>query len=402
MDTVFANRMNNTRKSFLREILKVAEDPRVISFAGGLPNPRFFPVEEIAAASTRVLQKSGQAALQYSSTEGYLPLREYLAQRYADTQGLRIDPEQILITNGSQQGLDLIGKIFLNKGDRIVLEQPAYLGAIQAFSLYEPVFQTVPLLDDGIDLEQLEQILQQGPVKLFYTVPNFQNPSGLTYSAAKRQAVADLLNRYRVPLVEDDPYGDLSFSGTGLPPVAAYAGDNVLLLGSFSKTVAPGIRLGWVCAKGEVMEKLIMAKQGADLHSNYLVQRIIYQYLQDNDLDRHLAKIRAAYQAQCELMMSQIDSLFPAGVQYVPPQGGMFLWLTLPAGLSSLELFQAAAELNVAFVPGQPFYLNGGGDNTLRLNFSNSDPDIITEGIKRLAAAAAKMLQKEQEHVLVH
>lgn len=402
MDTVFANRMNNTRKSFLREILKVAEDPRVISFAGGLPNPRFFPVEEIAAASTRVLLKSGQAALQYSSTEGYLPLREYLAQRYIDTQGLRIDPEQILITNGSQQGLDLIGKIFLNKGDRIVLEQPAYLGAIQAFSLYEPVFQTVPLLDDGIDLEQLEQILQQGPVKLFYTVPNFQNPSGLTYSAAKRQAVADLLNRYRVPLVEDDPYGDLSFSGTGLPPVAAYAGDNVLLLGSFSKTVAPGIRLGWVCAKGEVMEKLIMAKQGADLHSNYLVQRIIYQYLQDNDLDRHLAKIRAAYQAQCELMMSQIDSLFPAGVQYVPPQGGMFLWLTLPAGLSSLELFQAAAELNVAFVPGQPFYLNGGGDNTLRLNFSNSDPDIITEGIKRLAAAAAKILQKEPEHVLVH
>lgn len=393
MNNRFADRMKTTRKSFIREILKVTQQPEVISFAGGLPNPGFFPVEEIARASARVLAEDGRNVLQYSTSEGYLPLREFITERYLRKSGLKIEPDDILITNGSQQGIDLIGKVFLNKGDRVVIERPGYLGAIQAFSIFEPNFQSVPLLDDGIDTDLLENALGRDNAKLFYTIPNFQNPSGITYSGQKRKDVADILEKHNVICVEDNPYGELRFAGEDLPPLRKYL-DNTILLGTFSKIVAPGLRLGWICAGKEIMERLIVAKQAADLHSNYLSQRIVHQYLMDNDIDEHIMKIRAAYGKRRDLMIDLMAEYFPDEVKFTKPEGGMFLWVTLPERVLSLDLFELAVKENVAFVPGNPFYTDDDSrNNTLRLNFSNSDEEQIEEGIKRLARCLERLME---------
>lgn len=389
---LFAERITNTPKSFIREILKVTENPEVISFAGGLPNSRFFPVKEIEDASQKVLEADGDRILQYSTTEGYLPLREYIAKGYFEKKGLKVEPDEILITNGSQQCIDLLGKIFLDKGDRVVIEQPGYLGAIQAFSLYEPVFCPVPLLEDGIDTELLKETFLDDRIKLFYSVPNFQNPSGITYSLQKRIQVAAVLKDKNVIFVEDDPYCELRFMGKDLPSMKTFLEDNIILLGSFSKIVSPGLRLGWICARKDIMEKLIVAKQASDLHSNYLSQRIIYQYLIDNDIDKHIHRIRQAYKKQRDMMVSSIEKHFPSEIKFTKPEGGMFLWVTLPARISSLDLFNLAIKENVAFVPGSPFYVGAGGENTLRLNFSNSDEVKIEEGIRRLAKIIEKYL----------
>ncbi|HBE78617.1 MAG TPA: aspartate aminotransferase [Firmicutes bacterium] len=389
MNTILANRMSTVQRSFIREILKVTEDPEIISFAGGLPNPRFFPKAEIAEAAAKVLTDDGGAVLQYSTTEGYRPLREFIASRYKQ-KGIRVKPENILITNGSQQGLDLVGKVFLDTGDLMLLERPGYLGAIQAFSMFEPIFQGLSMAEDGVDLSQLASALKRQP-KLFYAIPNFQNPSGISYSAHKRQAVAELIAKSDTVLVEDDPYGELRFMGEEFPLIHKYLAeadwDKSILLGSFSKIVAPGIRLGWICAANEIMDKLIIAKQASDLHSNFLAQRILYQYLLDNDLDGHIVRIRNAYKQQRDLMVQMIAKYFPAEVQYTKPEGGMFLWVTLLQYISTMELFEKALKEKVAFVPGEAFYTDGTGKNTLRLNFSNSDPEKISEGIKRLAQA---------------
>ncbi len=392
MDTIFADRMATVPRSFIREILKVTEDPEVISFAGGLPNPEFFPVAAVAQAAFRVLSEDGKNALQYSTTEGYAPLREYIAERYLRRKGLKIAPEEILITNGSQQALDLLGKALLNKGDTVVFERPAYLGAIQAFSIFEPAFASVPLRADGLDISALGELLARKRAKLIYTVPNFQNPSGLSYSRENRSRVAGVLRGHDAFLVEDDPYGELRFMGDDLPSMREYLGDRVVLLGTFSKTVSPGLRLGWICAQGDLMEKLVIAKQAADLHSNYVAQRIVHQYLKDNDLDSHVATIKEAYGRQRDLMLSAVERHCPPEVQCTKPEGGMFLWMTLPEGVSSLELLDLAVRDKVAFVPGQAFYVDGGGANTLRLNFSNSDGDKIEEGISRLGSAIRRLL----------
>ena len=384
-EKLFAHRMGTVHKSFIREILKVTEDPKIISFAGGLPDPQFFPVKEIAKASLSVLEENGNDVLQYSTTEGYLPLREYIAGRYREKKGLPVDPDEIVITNGSQQGIDLIGKLFLDTGDQMVIERPGYLGAIQAFSMYEPVFQPVPLLDDGIDPALLERACTRKRIKLFYAVPNFQNPSGITYSRQRRRDVANILKKHDAICVEDDPYGELRFIGDDLPSIRAYHDDNTILLGSFSKILAPGLRLGWVCAKKDIMERIIVAKQASDLHSNYLSQRIIYRYLIDNDIDHHIQKIRDAYKKRRDLMVSMIAEYVPEVIHYTKPEGGMFLWITLPKGVSSLDLVDRALKNNVAFVPGKAFYVDGGGNNTVRLNFSNPDEEKIEEGMKRLA-----------------
>jgi 2-aminoadipate transaminase len=391
-EKIFANRMGTIHKSFIREILKVTEDSKIISFAGGLPNPKFFPVKEIANASLKVLEENGENVLQYSTTEGYFPLREYIAERYRKKKGLKVDPDEILITNGSQQGLDLIGKVFLDKSDQIVIERPGYLGAIQAFSMYEPLFQSIPLLDDGIDTDLLEKTFTRNRIKLFYAVPNFQNPSGITYSKQRRRDVANILKKHNAIFVEDDPYGELRFIGEDLPSIRAYLEDNIILLGTFSKIITPGLRLGWVCAKKDIMERIILAKQASDLHSNYLSQRIVHQYLIDNDIDKHILKIRDAYKKRRDLMVSMIAENFPEEIKYTKPEGGMFLWITLPGGISSLDLVDRAIKENVAFVPGKAFYVDGGGNNTLRLNFSNSDEEKIEEGIKRLAKIMKKSL----------
>jgi 2-aminoadipate transaminase len=386
MTRLFADRMNSVHRSFVREILKVTEDPEIISFAGGLPNPRYFPVQEVAQAAEKVLSQCGEASLQYSTTEGYLPLREMIAERYAK-KGVKVNASEILITNGSQQAIDLMGKVFLNRGDGVILERPSYLAAIQSFGLFEPIFRSIPLNEDGIDLQVLEKTLSEGESKLFYSVPNFQNPTGITYSRDKLGAVAEKLSDSSTVFIEDNPYGDLRFMGEDGPSMRAYMGESAVLLGSFSKIVAPGIRLGWICACEEMMEKLVIAKQASDLHSNYLCQRILHQYLMDNDIERHIAKIKRAYKDQRDYMVQTMEEVFPEYVGFTRPEGGMFLWATLPESMSSLHLFEKAIKEKVAFVPGQAFYADGGGSNTMRLNFSNSDKDRIFEGITRLGKA---------------
>ena len=384
--------MGKAHKSFIREILKVTADPKVISFAGGLPNPRFFPVKDMVDATAKVLAEDGENALQYSTTEGYLPLRQYIAERYSEKKGLEVEPDEILITNGSQQGLDLIGKICVNAADPVVIERPGYLGAIQALSLYEPTLVPVPLLEDGIDTEQLKKALDENQVKLFHAVLNFQNPSGITYSREKRFKLAEIFKDRDTILVEDDPYGELRFAGQNLPSMKEYLRSNVILMGSFSKIVAPGLRLGWICAESDVMEKLIVAKQASDLHSNYFAQRIVHRYLIDHDIDEHIVKIREVYRNQRNMMISSIEKYFPEEVRFTRPEGGMFLWMTLPEHISALRLFDLAGGEDVAFVPGSAFYVDEGGKNTLRLNFSNSDADEIDEGIRRLAQVTKELL----------
>ncbi len=392
MGPIYATRMSTIPKSFIREILKITEDPEVISFAGGLPNPRFFPVGQIAKATSDVLSGADVSALQYSTTEGYQPLREYIAQRYLQKNGLAVSAEEILITNGSQQGLDLIGKVFIGKDDRIAVERPAYLGAIQAFAVYEPLFCPVPLLEDGVDIDRLKNVLGKHCVKLFHTVINFQNPSGISYSQHKREELAKVFEQHDAVVVEDDPYGELRFAGVAPQSMRSWLDGRAVLLGSFSKTIAPGLRLGWICAKPEIMDNLVVAKQASDLHSNSLCQRIVHQYLMNNDVDRHIETIIAAYKKQRDVMVAAIEENFPAEVRFTRPEGGMFLWVTLPERLSALKLFDLAVREKVAFVPGTPFFVDGGGTNCMRLNFSNADEDIINEGIRRLGRIMKSLL----------
>lgn len=392
MNPLYASRMGVIPRSFVREILKATQDPEVISFAGGLPNPRFFPVQEIAVATANVLAQADGAALQYGTTEGYAPLREYIAQRYRDREGLDVTADEILITNGSQQGLDLIGKAFIDRQDHIAIERPGYLGAIQAFSAYEPQFHAVPLLDDGVDIDRLAQVLRTQRVKFFHTVINFQNPSGISYCESKRDALAGLLKEHDTIVIEDDPYRELRFEGAPQRSMRHWMGDKAVLLGSFSKIVAPGLRLGWVCATRETMDRLVVAKQASDLHSNSFCQRMLHQYLAGHDIDEHIATIRTAYKRQKDAMLAAIEAHFPAEMHFTRPEGGMFVWATLPPGLSALELFEHASREKVVFVPGTPFFVDGGGTHNMRLNFSNADESKIEKGIALLGRIAKERL----------
>ncbi|MFW5498204.1 MULTISPECIES: PLP-dependent aminotransferase family protein [unclassified Maridesulfovibrio] len=395
MPVKFADRMSTVHRSFIREILKVTEDASIISFAGGLPNPELFPVADLEAAAVKVMRESGPQSMQYSTTEGFQPLRQYIADRYMEKKGIKVDADEILITSGSQQCLDLLGKVFLNAGDNVVIERPGYLGAIQSFSVFESNFLTVGLEEDGPDLAELERVLDENEAKMFYAVTNFQNPSGLTYSAAKRQGVADLLKGRDILFVEDDPYGELRFMGDFEKPVVrGYLEENGILLGSFSKVAAPGFRLGWMVCGGEMRDKLIIAKQASDLHTSTFAQRVMHQYVTDNPLDNHIEKIRERYGNQRAAMVQAIEEYFPAEAKVTRPEGGMFLWVTLPEGMSSMDLFDEAIKNKVAFVPGRPFYVDGSGENTFRLNFSNSDEEHIVEGIKRLGAGIKDFLSK--------
>jgi len=389
MNHRFARRMNKIPRSFVREILKVTDDEDMISFAGGLPNPQSFPVEAIKDATSRVLTEDGEKVLQYSTTEGYRPLRELIAHRYKK-QGLQVEVDDILITNGSQQCLDLVGKVFLDRDDGVVMERPTYLAAIQAFGLYEPQFHSVPLLDDGVDTEALEKILKEEEIKLFYSVTSFQNPTGITYSRDKRREVAEILTKHNTILVEDNPYGEIRFMGEDIPPIKSMIPDSILF-GTFSKIVSPGMRMGWIVAPPEVMEKLVTAKQASDLHSNYFTQRVVYQYLQDNNVDNHIQNIRKLYKSQRDQMVQSIREYLPEGVKHTAPEGGMFLWVTLPEGMSSMDLFKLAIKEKVAFVPGETFYTENPETNTMRLNFSNCCEEEIIEGMKRLGTAIQKM-----------
>jgi 2-aminoadipate transaminase len=392
-DSIFSDRITDVPRSFIREILKVTLDPGVISFAGGLPNRELFPAEELREASNKVFSIHGRDIFQYSNSEGYLKLREYIAERYHHKQKLDIPVEDILITSGSQQGLDLLGKILLNCGDSLIIEEPGYLGAIQAFSIYQPKFLPVPVSEKGMDRVKLREAMTSEKPKLMYTVPNFQNPSGISYSQENRIEVSEVLRGTNTLLVEDDPYGDLRFEGEAKQSFKELLPDNTVMLGSFSKTIVPGFRLGWIVAPKLIMEKLIVAKQAADLHTSHFTQAIIYQYLKDNDVDKHIEKIRTAYGKQCRAMIRSIQKQFPAGVTHTTPEGGMFLWAELPRGATALELFDLALKDKVIFVPGDPFYVKKTGTRTMRLNFSCVDEGTIEIGISRLGAAIRELLR---------
>ena len=391
MDHIFADRITDVPRSFIREILKVAIDPEVISFAGGLPNRDLFPLKEIQAATTRVFETSGRDALQYSASEGLHELRESISARYREKQGLNVPVDNILITNGSQQGLDLLGKTLLNEGDSVIIEEPGYLGAIQSFSVYRATFYPVPLTQAGMDIPCFREALSHKP-KLIYTVPNFQNPTGISYPEENRREIAALVRETNSLLIEDNPYGDLRFSGAPGSSFWKILPENTVLLGSFSKIIAPGLRIGWIAASDRMMEKLIVAKQASDLQSNHLAQRIIQQFLTDNDIDDHIATIARVYSQQREAMVQCLEKYLPPSVARTNPEGGMFLWLTLPKGISSMQLFHLAIQDKVAFVPGNPFYVDGREAETLRLNFSCTDEATTEVGIQRLGMAVDKLL----------
>jgi 2-aminoadipate transaminase len=384
-----ARRVQNVRRSFVREILKATASPEMISFAGGLPNPAFIPVAAIADAVQQVLADDGPAALQYTITEGYAPLREWIADHYAAV-GLKVSVDQIIITAGSQQGLDLLAKVLIDPGDRVIVEAPTYIAAIQAFGMYEPQFADVAVDQEGIQAESLRDVLRGG-ARLVYCMPNFQNPSGISYSTERRRQVVSAIRDSSAVLVEDDPYGLLRFSGELPQPMAVELAHRTILLGSFSKIIAPGMRLGWICAPMELIDRLVVAKQSVDLHSENLGQRVIHRIVRGAQFGQHLQTIRDAYSRQCQAMLHAIGRHLPAEVRCTTPDGGMFLWVTLPANMSSLKLFNLAIEQGVAFVPGQAFHVNGGGESTMRLNFSNCDPTRIDKGMRRLAAAIGKM-----------
>ncbi|MGA3131585.1 MAG: PLP-dependent aminotransferase family protein [Terracidiphilus sp.] len=389
MEYRFARRMGQVRPSTIRQILKVTEQPDMISFAGGLPAPECFPVAEVAQSAQRVLAESGASALQYAVTEGYGPLREKFAAEMAE-RGVTCATENILITTGSQQALDLIGKVFLDAGDCILTEAPTYLAAIQAFQAYEVRFASVPTDEFGLDTSRLEEVILRERPKLLYTIPNFQNPTGVTQAPERRQQLYELAARHGVIVVEDDPYGKLRYAGVDIPPIKSQDQEGlVLYVSTVSKTVTPGLRIGWIVAAEAALRKLVIAKQATDLHTSNLDQRIVDRYLTDFDNAAHVQRIRDVYCARFAVMNDCLSQLMPEGFRWTHPEGGMFLWVTCPESIDTQEMMHAAVERKVLFVPGRDFFPDGSGHRYLRLNFSNAAEDNIRIGIARLAEVAA-------------
>lgn len=406
----YAQRTQRMASSAIRELLKLTEKPDIFSFAGGLPAPEVFPTDAFTEACQVVLKNHGAQALQYSTTEGYLPLREQIC-RHTERYGIQVTPDNILITSGSQQALDLIGKVFINPGDHILVESPTYLGALQAWNAYGAEYVSVPMDKQGMNTDLLEEALRTGP-KFIYVLPNFQNPTGVTLSTERRQQLIELADQYGVPIIEDDPYGQLRYEGDHLPAVvvlddkyrinctSCYHG-NVIYLSTFSKILAPGLRLAWVIAPPEVIRKLVQAKQGADLHTATFNQMVAHQVALDGFLDQHVKLIRKVYRERRDVMLAAMDRSFPAQVDWTQPQGGLFLWGTLPAELDAAAVLQAAVAKKVAFVPGAPFFPNGGGLNTMRLNFSNASPENIQEGINRLGEVLDEQIARLKQTIPV-
>jgi 2-aminoadipate transaminase len=383
-EAALATRTKRMKRSVIRELLKLTEKPDVISFAGGLPAPEVFPVREFRESSAFVLEECPERALQYSSTEGFPPLRKYLAEKVGK-YGVPAVCENILITNGSQQALDVLGKVFISPGDTVLVEAPTYLGALQAWNAYEPRFVTIPLDEDGMQVDMLDEVLEREPVKFIYVLPNFQNPAGTTMPMERREKLVEVAAKHKVFIVEDDPYGELRFEGEDIPPIISLHKENVIYLGTFSKTLAPGIRLGWIIAPEVVMDKLVQAKQGSDLHTGTFVQMLAYDIASRGILKRHVQTIRKVYRERRDVMLEAMEEHFPEQTSWTRPQGGLFLWARCPEGVDTAQLMEKALEQKVAFVPGFAFYPDGErGRNAMRLNFSCMGPDKIREGIERL------------------
>jgi 2-aminoadipate transaminase len=394
MNWTLARRAEKMNPSVIREILKVTEKPGIISFAGGLPSPLTFPIDAMREASERVLRDDGKAALQYAASEGYAPLREWVAQDLLK-QGMKISPDQVLITTGSQQGLDLVAKILIDAGSRILVETPTYLGALQAFTPMEPVAVSVNSDDHGVDPADLRAKVGTGADKarFVYLLPNFQNPTGRTMTEERRAAVAQVAVECGLPIIEDNPYGDLWFDAPPAPSLSSRHPEGSVYLGSFSKILAPGLRLGYLVAPKALYPKLLQAKQAADLHTPSFNQRVVAEVLKDGFIDRHVPTIRALYKQQCEAMLAALDrEMAGLGLSWNRPVGGMFLWVQLPQGLKAIPLLDKAVEKGVAFVPGSAFYAGAANENTLRLSFVTATVDQINTGMAALSAAIRESL----------
>lgn len=404
----YAFRTVKVKSSAIRELLKLTQKPEIISFAGGLPAGEIFPTERFAEACKKVLAENARSALQYGPTEGYMPLREMIAQNL-NRYGVAASPENVLITSGSQQALDLIAKLLINRGDQILTEAPTYLGALQAFNVFGARYVTVPIDDEGMRVDLLEETMRSGP-KFMYLLPNFQNPGGVTMSLERRKELVRQSNQYGIPIIEDDPYGQLRFEGEHQPPLVlldrqnmkndpTYQLGNIIYLSTFSKTLAPGLRLGWMVAPPEVISKLVQLKQSTDLHSSTFNQYVAYEVAKDGFIDEHVRTIRRVYRERRDVMLQAMDEFFPKEVEWTRPQGGLFLWVTLPNGMDCDRLFKAAVDQNVAFVPGYCFYPDeADGFRNFRLNFSASKPELIREGIRRLAVAIRLQMEELNLH----
>lgn len=387
-----SQRMSRMKTSAVREILKIAERPDILSFAGGLPAPELFPVDAIAKAFEETFAREGRPALQYSTTEGFAPLREWISG-HLSRKGQHVHADQVLITSGSQQGLDLVGKILLDPGDLMVVEDPSYLAALQTFGGYEVEFATVRSDDAGMDTDDLAALLKKRVPKLLYVIPNFQNPKGTTLSLERRKALVRLAQEHRFIILEDDPYGELRFRGVHLPSLASLDDQGVVLsLSTFSKTLAPGLRLGWVTGPRPLLKSLTIAKQATDLHTATLAQRATARLLETFDYAGHIQALMPIYAERANAMLAALEAHMPKGTKWTRPDGGMFLWVELPQGLDAATLLPRAVEQKVAFVPGAPFFANDQKPQFMRLNYSNRPPDLINEGMKRLGAVIADAL----------
>lgn len=402
MAVKFAERMGKIEGSAIRELLKLTARPEVISFAGGMPAPELFPVEEMKEIAVAVLEEQGRVALQYTSTEGYLPLREKIAQRMNNTLKTNVGPDDILITSGSQQGLDFSGKVFIDKGDVILCESPSYMGALNAMKSYEPEFIEIDTDNNGMKMEDLEKVLASNPnVKMIYVIPDFQNPSGRTWPLERRLKFMEIVNKYEIPVIEDNPYGELRFDGESLPSLKSLDTKGlVIYLGTFSKIFCPGYRLGWTCAAPKILEKFNICKQGSDLQASTISQMEVNKFMDVYDLDDHVEKIKSCYVKRRDVMLKTMKEEFPECVEFTHPEGGLFTWVTFPEGINAGEMAKKCLEKNVAYVPGESFYPNGGVYNTCRLNYSNMPEDKIVEGIKRMGEVLREELSKNDEKQL--
>jgi len=385
----FSERAAQLQSSFIREILKITQQPEIISFAGGLPSPATFPVDVMKEAFDKVLTDSGKVALQYGPTDGYLPLRQWIADRLSEG-GAKIVPEQVLMVSGSQQALDLLGKVLIDEGSKVLVETPSYLGALQAFSVYRPDFVSVDTDEHGLVPESLDRVAQGA--RLLYALPNFQNPTGRTLSLARRHQLVETCARLGLPLIEDDPYGALSYNGAPLPKMVAMNPNGVIYMGSFSKVLTPGIRLGYVVAPLGLIRRLELAKQASDLHTSQLTQMVVHHVVKEGFLDQHIPTIRQLYGDQCQVMLDAMDQHFPQQVTWTRPEGGMFIWVTLPKHIDAMALLDEAIKNKVAFVPGSPFYANAPETHTLRLSFVTVPPERIRAGIEILGKLIASKL----------